>query len=233
MKTMTKGISIEKGLKVARPFIGSMAGKSFTRPVLKTALVNEKYIVATDSHRLIRIQHDKGHNAGESFLSYLHHYSDKTAAYTMPSSYPQTDRLFPDPYGAKMEIKINVQELIAAHSELFPLVSVHANKTILLNTDNKLVAPTIETYVEKGKGRQKDTVRQHVNFERAAGAIDLKNKINVPESVQYNCKYMSDMLKAFKQLKQDEVILYFYGQHRPLLFKSEYVECLILPIRTF
>ena len=65
-------MKLEQALKLAKPYVGTLGKKAGSRPVLKTALVTEKHVIATNSHILIRIAHDE-----EGVTPYLHHYNEQ------------------------------------------------------------------------------------------------------------------------------------------------------------
>lgn len=216
-------ISVDKAVTMAKPFVGSLRGKEFTRPVLKTALVTEQHVIATDSHRLIRIQHE-----GLTTETYLHHYISESKE-CVASSYPDVSRLFPDKYNAKSEFAINVNEWLAAHNTASVASNHFKNKVIRLDR-NVLFVPGYETYQKKvGKSiiieelqKWNEPMFKH-ELERNSGA-----------TVTYNCQFMLDVLKVYKKLRIAEITCYYYGPHRPMYFadKDNQVDALILPIRT-
>ena len=65
-------MNLEKALQMARLYAGSTGQKAGSRPVLKTALVTESYVIATNNHILIRIAHDT-----PIVEPHLHHYENE------------------------------------------------------------------------------------------------------------------------------------------------------------
>jgi acyl-CoA synthetase (AMP-forming)/AMP-acid ligase II len=223
MKTVVNGIDLKKGIELVKPFVGSLKKKTDSRPVLKTALVSEKYIVATNSHILIRISHGQSDQE-----PYLHHYKPSTKDYEV-RNYPQTDRLIPSAYDAKQEFKININEWIEAHN--CALIAAKEHKTVVtkLQYDKISVPATVTKLDEKTKKEVKVPAYDQIGY-----TYTLDTTTNI-ENVAYNCEYMLMMLKTFKKLKINEVTCYFYGPLRPMLFKDKdsLVEIVILPVRTY
>ena len=65
-------MTLDRALRIVKLYAGSAGQKAGSRPVLKTALVTESYVIATNSHILIRIAHDE-----EGVTPYLHHYNEQ------------------------------------------------------------------------------------------------------------------------------------------------------------
>jgi hypothetical protein len=189
---------LEKLIKIVKPFIGSLRGKGFIRPILKTALINEKHIIATDSKIAIRINHNN-----DIKESYLHHYKEEETSNLMHSSFPNMERLFPNTYDAQKSFKINVNEWIDIHTKTLEYVKNNKNNVVTLSNN--------ELYTE------------HEYF-----PLSLNTEV---DQISYNCKYMLMALKAFKQLGNKEINIYFHGKLRPIQFISENAEVILLPVR--
>jgi DNA polymerase III sliding clamp (beta) subunit (PCNA family) len=229
MKWGTKMIKLEQAQKIAKPFVS----KSATRPILTAALVKNGLLTATDAHRLIRIKTDIPKER-ESLV----HYSDYTEGYDS-TSYPQTDRLMPDPHAAKETFKINVKEWLKIHKEALAAAKEHDSKLITLNKDTFHVKPLIYKAVKahkssyssvKGMKGYKDVRVPEEEQKEFTHTLDV-NALN--ESVTYNCKYMIEALTAFNKLRIKEVTLHFYSPMRPFVLTGENVEILILPVRIY
>jgi DNA polymerase III sliding clamp (beta) subunit (PCNA family) len=234
MKTTIKGIELKKAIELVKPFVGSLKMKTAPRPILKTALINNEYVIATDSHRLIRIKHNQ-----EVTEPYLHRYKAELSQYESVSSYPDISRLLPDKYNAQQEFKVNVTEWIEAHELGLVAAKEHRNVVINLENDKLNVNPAFRKAVKgkasdysnelKMKGYKDVAIPEH---EQIAYKYILDKDTNI-EKVAYNCEYMLTALKVFKKLKEKEVTCYFYGPMRPMYFVSDSVEVLILPVRTY
>jgi hypothetical protein len=220
MKTTIKGIDVKKALELAKPFVGSLRKKVDSRPILKTALITENYVIATDSHTLIRIKHNE-----EVTENRLHHYKSETNGHG-PESYPNISRLVPNPYDAQKEVKINVSEWLEAHTLALISAKEHKNRTTTLE-NNKISVQAVEEIVNKDGKKEKNPLFNQVSF-----TYTLDNDTEI-EKVSYNCEYMLLALKTFKKLKCKEVTMYYYGSMRPMYFVSELAEALLLPIRSF
>jgi DNA polymerase III sliding clamp (beta) subunit (PCNA family) len=222
MKTTIKGIELKKAIELVKPFVGSLRMKTAARAVLKTALINNEYVIATDSHRLIRIKHNQ-----EVTESYLHHYKPELTQDVVVTSYPDISRLLPDKYNAQQEFKVNVAEWIEAHELGLVAAKEHHNKVISLEKGMFEVNER-KTFINK-KGKTENVPDyDKIAYKYFTGSYDL-----LREKVAYNCEYMLAALKVFKKLKEKEVTCYFYGPMRPMYFVSDSVEVLILPVRTY
>jgi DNA polymerase III sliding clamp (beta) subunit (PCNA family) len=218
MKTL-QGINVKKAIELAKPFVGNLNKKNFGRLILKNALVTEKYVIATDSHRLIRISHN---NRIEK--PYIHEYKNFNVDFE-PVNYPDTSRLMPDPYNAQKEILISVNDWIEAHSLALIAAKEHQNKVIHLS-ENVFSVNAMKTFINK-KGKEE----KQPDFEQISYKYTLPFSTAI-EKVSYNCEYMLQALKVFKKMKVEQVKLYFYGPLRPFLLKSEDIEIIILPVRS-
>jgi hypothetical protein len=230
MTTSTKGITIEAAAKMIKPFVGSLAGKTATRPVLKTALVTETHIIATNSHLLIKLRHEG------TDTPHLHHFKKEWTQNLDVSSYPKTDRLIPDVSNAQQMHFINVNEWIAAHEASLPAAKEHEKRIVHLKNGILSVDPAY-TKTVKGKASDfsKSTGRKGwkdvpvPEFEQISFKYNLDHT-NTIEHVSYNAEYMLMMLKVAKKLKLKEIEMYYYGPTRPMYFIGEEMEVIILPI---
>lgn len=125
-----------KLINIVKPFIGSLRGKNFTRPILKTALINNEYIIATNAHIAIKIKH---HNNIQE--SYLHHYKQEITNNYLPSNYPDINRITPEIAYAEKSFLININEWIKAHEEALKEVKEIKNNVVKLE-NNELHTPT-------------------------------------------------------------------------------------------
>jgi hypothetical protein len=221
MKTTVKGIELKKAIDLVKPFVGSLKMKTAPRPILKTALINNEYVIATDSHRLIRIKHNQ-----EVTEPYLHHYKPELTQDVSVTSYPDISRLLPNKYNAQQEFKVNVSEWIEAHELGLVAAKEHKNITIGLK-ENQFNVNARKTFINK-KGKEENVP----DYDKISYKYTLDTNTNI-EKVAYNCEYMLTALKVFKKLKEKEVTCYFYGPMRPMYFVSDSVEILILPVRTY
>jgi DNA polymerase III sliding clamp (beta) subunit (PCNA family) len=221
MKTTIKGIELKKAIDLVKPFVGSLKMKTAPRAVLKTALINNEYVITTDSHRLIRIKHNQ-----EVSEPYLHHYKAELTQDVSVTSYPDISRLLPDKYNAQQEFKVNVAEWIEAHELGLVAAKEHRNTVIGLK-ENQFNVNAVKTFINK-KGKEE----KQPDYNQISYKYTLDYNTNI-EKVAYNCEYMLTALKVFKKLKEKEVTCYFYGPMRPMYFVSDSVEVLILPVRTY
>lgn len=229
----TKTLSIKEATKIVKPFIGSLAGKpgNWSRPVLKTALVTPNHILATDSHRAIRIKHNESLD-----YSYLHEYKPNHVTSALEATnYPNLERLFPNEHDAQHSFQIDIKEWLTAHDLGLIAAKEHKNNQITLEANILHVKPVTHKDIKDKNSISSSGIKgyktvQVPKFEQLSFNYGLQNDSGV-EKVTYNCKYMIDLLKAFKKLGTSEITCYFYGPMRPMLFKTEEAEALILPVR--
>lgn len=227
------GLKVESAAKIVKPFVGSLAGKTATRPVLKAALVTETHIIATNSHLLIKLRHEG------TDTPHLHHFKKEWTQNLEVSNYPKTDRLIPDPNNAQQVHFINVNEWLAAHEASLPAAKEHKNniahlKNGVLSVDpvkTKTVKGT-KTDFSKATGRKGYKDIAVPPFEQISFTYNLDHT-NTIEHVVYNVEYMLMMLKVAKKLKLKEVEMYYYGPTRPMYFVGEEMEVVILPVRIY
>jgi len=65
-------MNLDKALHIVKLYVGSSGQKAGSRPTLETALVTERYVIATNSHILVRIAHGE-----EGVTPYLHRYEEQ------------------------------------------------------------------------------------------------------------------------------------------------------------
>ncbi|QJT70453.1 hypothetical protein [Microcystis phage MaeS] len=222
---------LEKHIKSVKVFVKDANKKYTVRPILSTALVNETYVIATDSQRLIRIKHNEHIEA--PFL----HYFNKHVNNLDVSSYPNIERLIPDKYNAQKELTINVSEWLEAHEAGIIAANEHVDNVIKLEGNKLSVKPlTMKAIkgnksdyssINKCKGYKDIAVPE---FEQISFTYILDNDTEL-ENLNYNCQYFIDALKVFKKYKHKEIQFYFYRNLRPFLLASEDIEVLILPVR--
>lgn len=216
MQTVT-AIGTKKAVDVAKPFVGSLK-KLGARLIIKSAYVDDRYVIATDSRVLIRIKH--GENVSEP---YLHHYVKGTQD-LIASLYPSVDRIIPDTCNAKEQFAIHVPTFLNAHELASIAAKEHGKNTVFLEGNEIRVAP-VEEILVKGK-KVLTAAWKRIAFKHC---LDTDTKV----SVRYNCDYMLMAMKAFKKLRITNVTCYFFGPTRPVVFvdAAQQIEILIMPIK--
>lgn len=220
MKTIELSKQMKSYLTSAKVF----AAKKVSRPVLTASLVNLEYVIATDSHRLIRIKHNE-----EIQESFLYHYKEGFEALSS-SSYPDISRIIPRTLDSQLDFTINVKEWLIGHENGLIAAKEHDNLNIMLQGHQLNVNPLL---YKKGKYNKKERAYEKISVplhEQISYHFALSETTGI-EKVTYNCKYMIEALKVFKKFKHTEVKFHFYGMHRPFLMVAGNIEILILPIR--
>lgn len=222
------------------------ASTSEARPVLtgvKFSFLKDKLeLIATDSHRLSKLEHDTIKSEEEStivvpsktlkdFLSIVDDEKDILTQMTgqyisfsyenfvyigrlLEGKYPDTSRLIP--VNAPIKIKVNRKSLIDSVS----LISVAESTTEIVRINATKGSNIIElSSMNSETGNIQDEL-ECISYEGESVLISLKTKY---------------VLDALKQFETDEVILCIHGSVRPVTIESESEKNniqLILPIRT-
>lgn len=229
MTTATVKNPFETALKAVKPFTANTK----TRPILMTALVTENHIIATDSHRLVRIAHGL-----DNVTPHLHRFKTDHAPLQDASNYPNVDRLFPDISYAKTNVNIDVKHWLEIHEAgLIAAKEHYKNNPIYLNGSVFSVKP-VKYKPVKGKKTDFSNIKHMKGWKDVA--VPEFDQINYTYSLAsttdmemtYNCKYMIDALKLFKKFKHNQVNIAYYGPLRPFVMTAGAITVLMLPIRT-
>lgn len=227
-------MNIETAVKLAKPFIFKRKG----RPALTTALVTEEYVIATNTHFLIRIRHNE-----EGITPYLHLYKkDKETEALEANSYPKTDRLIPDKsyatssghmdtaelweavecacVAAEFNHDVEVEEEVAAQKDK----PKHLKKTKKEIKDKKI--PTLYCTDKEMTVRAKYQDVNSGNF-----TYNLDKAIPFTEKTAFNSAYLKTAIKTFRSAKEKSIEGYFYSNVRPFYMTAGDIEIIILPVR--
>ena len=215
----THTMSVEAALKLAKPYVGNLRKKDpGPRPILKCALVNEEYVIATNSHFLIRIRHNESISE-----PYLHHFKKEYEEYVgskNAKSFPQTERLIPQKDYASASGPVDVKEMYEAAD----------GAQVVAAQNEKIIKQSVRIQVSENKIYVPDVVK---GFETGEFTYRLDNPIPVPfpEEMHFDGKYLTQVFKTFKQYKEKNVDMYFYGTLRPLYLVAGAVEIIVVPCR--
>lgn len=234
-------MNIETALKLAKPFVGSLRGsKAGGRPLLKTALVMETHVIATNSHILVRIAHHE-----EGVTPYLHHYKKfEGSEHLEVSRYPKTNRLFPDRDYATAKGPIDTQEMYEAL--VGACVAAEFNADIQfeeLKQANKKkpghLRKTADELRLQARSRvtltdnKAEVVDYSHNFESGAYSYTFENKPPITEKTWFDPEYLKLIFKTFKQAKENTIECNFFGSLRPLYLIAGDIEVIALPVRKY
>lgn len=216
MRTETKtAVSIEAALKLAKPYVGSLRGKHpGSRPILKCALVTGKYVIATDAHRLIRIEHNE-------IVSepYLHHYKKwEESEHLTANQFPQTERLIPQISYARDSGPVDVKEMYEAVT----------GAQVVAAQNEKVLERSVRVQVTEDKVHVPDTSGK---FETGEYTYRLDRLIPITEETHFDGKYLVQVFKTFKQYKTKTVDIHYYGPMRPIYLVAGPIETILLPCR--
>ena len=215
----TTAISVEAALKLAKPYVGSLRTKDpGPRHILKCALVNEEYVIATNSYFLIRIRHN------ESITEpYLHHFKEEYKEFIgsmTAKNYPQTERLIPQKDYASASGPVDVKEMYEAAD----------GAQVVATQNEKVIKQSVRIQVSENKIYVPDVVK---GFETGEFTYRFDNPIPVPfpEEMHFDGKYLTQVFRTFKQYKEKNVEMYYFGQLRPVYLVAGAVEIILLPCR--
>lgn len=211
-------MNIETALKLAKPYVGSLAKDPGTRPVLKTALVTEEYVIATNTHILIRIKHD-------DLISepYLHKYRDyKELEYDEISRYPKgVHKIVPTPDSHYTSGTLSTKEMLEAiegacvtSTQNTKALSLTKPQHVLMEPEKMSVTPSMENF---------DTGSYSYTFDKA---LPL-------EKTAFNPHYLKIAFKTFKAAGEKSINSHWLERHRPWLLTSNDIEVVVLPVRTY
>jgi DNA polymerase III sliding clamp (beta) subunit (PCNA family) len=214
MKTAVKTIEFDKIIKDVKKFVS----KSDVRPVLQYVYFDGKYIIATDSRRLIRINGEYISNlpATHPFL-----YDVKNNCITdKEMTYPDVHKLIAmGDIVTETDITNGLDDFLQAAKEAKKTVNKQVNNMIRLTVDYEEITITGE-YM--GNSYTKNL------------PISSNNDVY---KIWLNGKYLIDALQTIKKLNKlsnDPMIMGYKGDLRPLHFKKgDVFEALILPIRVY
>ena len=213
----TNAISVEAALKLAKPYVGPLRRKDpGPRPILKCALVNEEYVIATNAHFLIRIRHN------ESITEpYLHHFKEEYKEFIgnmTAKNYPQTERLIPEKHYAVASGPVNVKELFEAID----------GAQVVAKQNEKIIKETVRVRLMPDKVYVPDLVK---GFETGEYTYRFDRNIPIKEEMYFNGDYLTQVFRTFKQYKEKNVDMYFFGKLRQIYLVAGAVEIILLPCR--
>lgn len=198
---------------VALEVVSKWVCKHETRPILTYAQHTENGdIVATDSHRLIRIRGI--HSFKEEYLVH-----PKTFTFAK-GNYPDVERL------TERENHTEAIVLSKEHIKLWLQLFKSMNQTLRIMKDRQGIA-------------RMQFKENHVEIELSVHKIIIQLPHEVyqkPEidAISFNVEYMRDALEAHFKMNSEQLTLYFHGTMRPfILDDDEAVMTLVLPVRTY
>lgn len=213
MKTAVKTIEFNKIIKDVKKF----TSKSDIRPVLQYVYFDGKYIIATDSHRLIRINSDYISDlpTNHPFLYDV----KKNCIVEKEMTYPEVHRLIDmGDIETETDITNGLNDFLQAAKEATKAVKKQQNNMIKITANYDRITITGE-YMENSYTK------------------DLPISSNGEYKIYLNGKYLIDALQTFKKLSKltkDSTIMGYKGHMKPLHFKKgDVFDVLILPIRVY
>lgn len=200
---------------VAMEVVKKFVSKSDTRPILTNAYhTADGDVFATDSHRVI---HLRGiHGFKEDYLV-----NPKTFMFAK-GNYPNVPKSI-----EQSEQYVGTIELNKTQIKLWLQIFKSINNTLkVMKTYNKTVKFSFAESV---------SVKATIDSETTFKTVLPKNFYINPgmDEIAFSAEFMRDALEAHFKLNSEKLVLYFYGQFRPMILDDgETVKTVILPVRT-
>jgi hypothetical protein len=214
MTTATKTIQFDQLMKVMKNFVF----KSETRPALQFVNFDGKYLVATDSHQLLRVNAEYVSGIPENLTLFD---PKEMKIITEQMKYPDTSRLIPDSLYTNSTVTIdgNIKEFMEHVKEIKKVVKSVPTKTINLNFKHNETTVS-GTFEENTYSATMNTM--YVEGQEIA--------------LQCNANYLYNVLEVTKKLSKlsyEPVKIEMYNRMRPIQIKQNNVfDLLVLPVRT-
>lgn len=229
--TLTKKLDFEKILTDFKRF----TLKNCSRQVLQNLYYDPSgYIVATNSHVLMRVNNEYIDNMPTDFTPGKTYHPKWN--FVTEINYPKTENLITDPIHSEITVTLNddgIKELQAALKQL---------KTIYKDIKNKVVTLKIgknESILKSGYQKiiiySDPSKNQSENIEKE---IALKNIYADGEfTVNVNGDYLNNILMSIKKLNRisgQPTQVHFYHKYKPIHFTQPgYYDFLLLPLRIY
>lgn len=233
-RSVTKQIEFTEVMKQFKKYVS----KSDTRPVLKYVYFDSSdYLVATDSHKLLRVHSDYISNIpeGVEIGSLINPKTLEVKSEEFEFKYPATNRLIPDYTNIDIELnRDNIKELQGGLKQLRPIykeiknkvvkMEIGSDKTILSSEYKKMII-----FSDKTKNKV-ETIREQVT---------INNFYSDSEdfTIYFNGDYLNNALITVKKLDKltvDKTIIGFIGGLRPFVIRQKGVfDILLMPVRVF
>lgn len=221
MKTVVKKSLVQsKEFKSAARFIDKSKGKKVLRPALTYIEVDpqNKTITATNAHILIQIKTDLTEEYSTTTLLNI-----KGEQPDQHITFPAVSRIIPqdlDKYGKTIIKNIDVNDWLTGLDQLDTFATHQDQKTKRKNPIVTLKQPVaaLQLFAENTDGNAKYLLNDQYHGENI--------------TITFNPHYMEAALKSFKDLKINNVTIYFNGPVSPIVIQGDNVTCLVLPIKT-
>ncbi|MET3658133.1 hypothetical protein [Sporosarcina psychrophila] len=197
---------------VAMDVVKKWVHKQNTRPVLQYAQHTvDGDIVATDSHRLIKIR--KIHGFKEEYLVDPKHFN------FAKGNYPNTEQL------SSRDEHIETIVLSKEHIKLWLQLFKSMNQTLIIMKERMGIAKMCfkENHIEIELSVHKVIIQlPHEVYQKP----DM-------DAVSFRVEYMRDALEAHMKMNSEQLTFNFRGPHKPMIMDDDRaVMTMILPVRT-
>jgi len=221
MKTKTKTLTFDQSMKIFKKFVA----KSSVRPVLQYVYFDGKYLVATDSHRLLRVNADYITDFPKNMKDTFLYCPKEMTSKNIYMSYPDISRLIPSSSDSTVLINEknikDFQGLVKEAKKMLPKDVVRFNLSF-----TQMDATITVSELKEGEWSE--------IYSKSIESLYVEGK---PISFHVNARYMNDALEAVKKLSKlssNHVELRISSPIRPIHFKQEDVfDLLVLPIRVY
>lgn len=218
--TTNKAIEFDKLIPDFKRF-ALKVGKEMTNKqlVLQYAYYDGQYLIATDSHRLIRVNADYITNL-PSNEPFLYDMKNKKIVTDHELNYPNVNRMIPEHSNTTIEItNNNLKEIRNSLDELLVHVKGQVNNVISLDIKSE---------------------KQQLILSDQANTIEIAHDciINGNDTkLHVNCKYMKDALMSVSKLNkltEGSPVLNIVSKLRPIQIKASNVyDIVVMPMRIY
>lgn len=223
IQTITKQISFTDLMRHFKKFVFTFD----SRPSIKYVHYDKEnnHFVATDSHRLIRVDADYVSGIPEGFES-NHLYDPFEDIFNNELKYPQTNRLIPTNFNHEITLNYNsLKDMEKTITELRRVYKYNMNKVVRL---------TINQYKSTFYSHAVDTEKSELHKEFTIESVKLNDYEEFV--IHFNGNYMLDAITAAKRLNKlsnDPLKLKFVSKLRPfVLSQSDVFDIFIMPVFT-
>jgi DNA polymerase III sliding clamp (beta) subunit (PCNA family) len=223
-KTINKQLTFKQAMELFKKYVS----KSDSRPPIKYVHYDKENnrFVATDAHRLIRVNADYVSGIPEGFEN-NHLYNPFEDMFNNELKYPQTNGLIPIDFKHEITLSYNsLRDMEKTITELRRIYKYNINKVVRL---------TLNQYKSTFYSHAVDTEKSELHKEFAIESVKLNDYDEFV--IHFNGNYILDAITAAKKLSKlnnEPLELKFVSHLRPfVLSQTNVFDILILPIRAF
>lgn len=230
-KIATKTITFEKAMKLFKKYVS----KSATRPVLQYVYFDPQgYLVATDSHTLLRINTDYITDIPSDYTPNSLFCPKEMKLVEESYNYPDTSRLMPIDFNSTVKLdNSSLKELtdqVKASKKLLTKKQGHVALNLTTKSTDIITNELIETKLGK---KVVERTFETINTETINSLWVDGEEMKVSLNTNYLLNAL-DVTKKLSSLSNDPTSIKLVSSMRPFVFtQSDIFDVLVLPIRTY